>query len=382
MNREEALEKFRGMEAEKIFVEARKEYYEKLIEKRDEFAKKLRYGFHMLAEELQKREEDFALSCIHFSFLRVHITDGTYHWMVEAQDEDGVFTKRDISVHISMRTFFATFEKCREALYREAARYVNILTPSDCDELILQEFTKQVPYLYILGIYAFHEIEKDEVFQRLNKTDVFHITLGERRDKSFIIHMTRKNAPKQEEVLEKITGMPSEEDYSSREFMMHDFSKYKIEDCRIAFRNLVFGDFRECQVAGVELLCCKCMGTDWRGCRIEDSSMDLCSFQNATFEGAYIANSSMAGCGFEVSEYTDEVQKNIAMIPVSFRNAVIRGVDFGGSNMAGCDFRGAKFDNATFLEVNLKGACFDLSARDTIEFSEEQIASIHWQTDK
>lgn len=382
MNRDEALEKFRNAEAENIFAAVRKEYYFRLIERKEEFAERLIKGLHILIDELEKKKSDFAISCIHFSFLRVHITDGTYQWMAEAQDEKGVFTKKDVSILFSMRDFFEMFENCREKLYMEAAKYVNILTPSDCDELILQEFTKQVPYLYILGIYAFRDIEYDEGYKKLVKTDVLRVTLGERRDKSFIIHMSRKQVSNSKEVLEKLTETPSEDDYMSKAYVMQDFSGYRIDKSRIAFRNLVFGNFRKCIISGSEILCCKCMSTDWRECYITDSSVDLCSFQNSDFTGVHIINSSMAGCRFEVSVYSDEIQNNIAMIPVSFRNAVIKDVDFTGSDMSGCDFRGARLDNVSFNKVELRGARFDACAKEQILFSEQQTEMIQWETCK
>ena len=153
MTREEALDKFKSEEAGVILKKTNLKYYNQLVEKRDEFADLLRKGFWNIISRLESYP-DFQVQEVQFSYLRVHIMDGTYQWLVELHDKNGDYTREDISQMLDMKSVLGVYDECRKELYQAAAKYVNTLTPADCDLIVMENFADQVMYLYILGVYA------------------------------------------------------------------------------------------------------------------------------------------------------------------------------------------------------------------------------------
>jgi len=377
MTREEALEKFKAEEADKILKTINRKYFHTIVEKRDACAEILKKALWDILEK-GKDYPEFKVQEVQFSVLRTGIVDGTYEWMAELHDKDGDYTREDISMPVDMKDIFGVYDECREELYQAAAKYVNILGPADCDLIMMDNFMNQVMYLYMLGVYAFRDLEQDERFNELEIEKVFRVIVGERKDKAFVVYAKLQNPEEEESVLARITMEPTEEDFTGNEFVLYDFSGFHMQDCNISLRNFPFSSFRGCTMQDAEFVACKCMLTDWRGCHIKDVTMDgnvmNCSdFSDSTFE-----NVSFIGVRMDVLPYSDEVPINPAMIPVSFRNAKLKNVDFTGAFLAECDFTGAEIGRINFLGADLRGARMEKKYRDVLELTTAQRNSIRW----
>lgn len=377
MTREEALEKFKAEEADKILKKINRKYFETIVEKRDVLAEILKKALWDILER-GKDYPDFKVQEVQFSILRTGIVDGTYQWMVELHDKDGDYTRKDISMMVDMKEIFGVYEACREELYEAAAKYVNILNPADCDLIMMDNFMDQVMYLYLFGIYAFRDIEKDERFKELKIEKVFRVIIGERRDKAFVVYAKVVDRESMESVIESISAEPTEEDFTGNEFILYDFSDFQIKDCNISLRNFPFSSFRNCTIQDADFIACKCMLTDWRGCTIKDVTMDGNVMNCSDFSDSTIENVSMMGVRMDVLPFSEELPINPTMIPVSFRNAKIKNVDFSGAFLAECDFRGAEIGRTNFQEADLRGAKLDKKYKDVLELSVAQKNSIIW----
>ncbi len=377
MTREEALEKFKTEEADKILKKINFKYFNTIVEKRDVFAEIVKQGLWDILEKMTEYP-DFKVQEVQFSVLRSGIMDGTYQWMVELHDKDGDYTREDISIPLDMKDVFGVYEECRDELYQAAAKYVNILNPADCDLIMMDNFMNQVMYLYMLGVYAFRGIESDERFEKLQIEKVFRVIIGERKDKAFVVYAKIPNKEAAENVIARISATPTEEDFSSNEFVLYDFSEFEIENCNISLHNFPFSSFRNCTIEDAEFVACKCMLTDWRGCHIKDVTMDGNVMNCSDFTDSSFENVSMIGVRMDVLPYSDDVTINLAMIPVSFRNAKLKNVDFTAAFLAGCDFRGAEIGRINFREAELKGAKMDKKYKDVLELTVAQKSSITW----
>ena len=377
MKREEALAKFKSEEARIILHKINCKYRQQLMEKRDEFAALLQDGLWSILSQLEQYP-DFQVQEVQFSFLRTHIIDGTYNWLVELHDKDGDYTRQDISRMIDMKSVLGIYDVCREELYQAAAKYVNTLTPADCDLIMADNFAYQVLYLYILGVYAFRDLEKDTRWNRIKVDKIFRVLIGERRDKAFVVFAKNMQARQDEDVLADITKQPDVSDFSGMKYVLYDFSGMQILNRNICFRNVTFSNFSEAQLEEGQFLACKCMFTDWRNCHIRNIDMDGNCLNGADFSGSTLENVSMTGVRMDVLPYEETIPLNPAFLPASFRNATIKNVDFSGSFLAECDFRNASIGRVNFEGADLSGAKLDAKYKDVMNLTEEQKNSISW----
>lgn len=377
MNREEALAKFKSEEVKVIFKKTDFMFYNHLIEKRDEFAELLKNGLWDILGKLDDYT-DFQVQEVQFSFLRTHIKDGTYQWLVELHDKNGDYTREDIAQLLDMKSVFGIYDECKKELYRAASKYINTVTPSDCDLIALEHFASLVRYLYMLGVYAFRDIAEDERFEKIKIDNVFRVLIGERKDKAFVVFAKIQNRDDEKTVIDKISETPTERDFSSLDYVFYDFSDYQICNRNICFRNMPFSSFRNCRMENSEFIGCKCILTDWRNSNIKNVAMEGNCMNCSDFSGSRLENVSMQGARLDVVPYSEEVPVNLAMIPVSFRNATLKNVDFSGAFLAECDFREAEMERINFEGADLSRAKMDAKYRDLLELTEEQKDSINW----
>lgn len=377
MTREEALVKFRSEEAESILKKINRRYRHQLRERRDEFAQLLQEGFWSIISRLEDYP-DFQVQEVQFSFLRTHIMDGTYRWLVELHDKNGEYTREDISQMLDMKSVLGIYDECREELYQAAAKYVNTLTPADCDLIMAENFAGQVMYLYILGVYAFRELASDPRWEDVEKDKIFRVLIGERKDKAFVVFAKGIPPKEPETVMERITRTPQESDFSSLEYVLYDFSNYHIQNRNICFRNVIFSSFRECVLEESQFLACKCMFTDWRNCHIHNAIMDGNCMNGVDFTGSILENVSMTGARLDVLPYEETIPLNPAFIPASFRDATIKNVDFSGAFLAECDFRNARIGRINLEGADLRGAKIDVKYKEAWDLTDEQKNSIRW----
>lgn len=377
MTREEVLEKFKTQEAAEIFRRINRRYRDVIFAKRDLLAEKLKDAFWKILEKVKDYPE-FQLQEVQFSCLQVHIMDGTYQWLVELHDEKGDYTREDISELLEMKEIFGVYEECREELYQAAAKYVNTLTPADCDLMMAENYKSSVMYLYLLGVYAFRGIDEEERFRAIPVKKIFRILIGGRRDKAFVVFAKHEKKEDPKTVLERLTKTPEEKDVTSQEFILYDFSDYEIKNCNISFRNFPFTSFRRCQLDDVELMMCKCTLSDWRGAEIKNALLEGNCFHSADFTGANLENVSFEASRLDVAPDMDNNPLNPTLIPVSFREAKLQNIDFRGAFLTGCDFRGAEIGRVNFEGADLTGAKLPEKYREIPELTEEQRKSIDW----
>ncbi len=380
MTRDEAVQKFRSGEAKEIFQRAIQKSREELVEKRDAFAQALRDAFWKMMEKA-KEYPDFKVREIQFSYLQVHVMDGTYKWLAELHDEKGEFVSVDISESLDMKRFFETYEAYRPEVYQEASKYVSTLTPADCDSLMVENFRELAPYFYFLGVYAFRGINEDARFQEIPIHKVFRILIGGRREKAFLVFYKLEKPEEAADIKEKLNKEATEQDYSNDDFSLFDFSDEKFEDNNLSMRNFPFTCFRRAIFDKIEMYGSKCLLSDWHEAKITNCFFDGSCFNGADFSDAYFENVSLLGARFDVASDMKDIPFNPTIIPVSFRNATLKNVDFRGTFLAGCDFSGAKIGRINFAEADMKDAKLPMEYRDELELSEEQKKDIHWVKD-
>ncbi len=380
MKREEAIVKFQNNEADIILRKMRKACYDRIVEGREEFKLCLAKALKDIVTAGEQQTEQFAIGCIHFAYLRAHFADGTYKWLVEAQGKDGAYDRQSYSTMFDMKWLFEAMEEYREALYKEAQKYLNVLTPADCDSLYIEELAKQIPYLYMLGIWAFHDRDIAGQLDKLDRTESFRVTLGERRGKSFILYKDSAGKAVDKDVLADLMRDPVEEDFNKSDYVLYDFSKYSIADGRIGFRNFQFSSFRDVEINNAELVFCKAMLSDWQNCRIQDCAINMCTLQGADFSNSRLENVSFAGCRLDIPAYNEDGD-NIMFVPVSFRNASLKNVEFVGAYLAGCDFRGAVLDNIDWTDADMQHTIIDMIWKNKLELTREQSEAVIWIAD-
>lgn len=377
MTREEALERFKTQEAAEIFRRINRKYCDVIYEKKDLLAERLKEAFWKILEKAKDYPE-FQIQEVQFSYLQVHIMDGTYRWLVELHDEKGDYTEEDISELLEMKEILGVYEECREELYQAAAKYVNTLTPADCDLMMAENYKSTVMHLYLLGVYAFRGIDQEERFQEIPVKKIFRILIGGRRDCAFVVFAKHENREDPKTVLERLTKQPEEKDFTSQEFILYDFSDYEIKNCNISFRNFPFTSFRRCRLDDVELIMCKCILSDWRGAEIKNTLLEGNCFHSADFTGANLENVSFHTCRLDVAPDMVNNPLNPSLIPVSFRGAKLQNIDFRRAFLRGCDFREAEIGRVNFEGADLTGAKLPEKYREIPELTEEQRKSIDW----
>jgi uncharacterized protein YjbI with pentapeptide repeats len=377
MTREEALEKFRTIEASEIFKETNHKCRKELLEKRDLIADRMRGAFWSALEQLTDHPE-FNVQEVQFSYLQVHVMDGTYKWLVELHDENGDFVEQDISETVEMKEFFTAYESCRNELYQKAAQYVNALTPADCDGIMVENFVNVVPYLYLIGVYAFRGISEEPRFQEIPVHKIFRVLVGGRRDKAFLVYYKLENPEDGNTTLAKLLEEPKEKDYLNDEFMLFDLSNQDFQECSLTFRNFNLTIFRHASFRRVEMFVSKCMLGDWNDVTISDCVMEGDCFNGVDFSSSRIRNVSFVQSRFDINPEMDDMPMNPTMLPTKFCDAELKNVDFRGCWLGGCDFRGATLEEILFDEADLTNTIIASKYRDVLKLSEAQKKVVCW----
>jgi len=376
MNRAEALEHFEEHIAGEACEIAAKEFHCGFLQKRELYINKLQEGFRQIVAYLKDNEDNTSIGYIHFSFLRAHVLDGTYQWYVEAQDEKGVFDKKERSVTIDMAEFFEPLETLVEVLSKKLPDYAGKITQSDVENIKLREFGRYIGYFYIGGLKAFQKIRQQEVYRELHKASLFRITIGERKDKCIILHIAFPEPMEEEEALAKLCTAPEESGMSVEELTFRDFSGFHFQELRLVFKNTAFTSYQNVTMEEEEALFCNFIGCDFTGAVIKNSYLNACTFQDTTFEQAIITDTVLAANHFAVTEYETGKKIVAGVYPVSFRGAVLTNVNFTGSDLRNCDFTGVTFKNVDFTDTNVTGAVFDKNAVLQLNLTKEQLDSI------
>lgn len=376
MNRAEAMVHFQENVANELCEAAKKEFHQLFIEKREVFAEKLKEGLKGIVNLLCERKEETEISYIHYSFLRAHVLDGTYEWFVEAQDEKGVFDPVERSITLSISEFFSPLQKLEEALKNQIHTYAGKITESDIEGIKLKEFNRYIGYFYIGGLKAFQNLKETDEYITLNKAPLFRITLGERKDKCLIVHLTLSAPMTEEEAQDKFYTKPDETDMQKQELTFQDYKGFHFFDRQIVFKNASYSSFQGTTLTQSEFMFCNFIGADFTGTTISNSYINVSTFQDACFRNAVIQDTVMAGNHFETAKYDEKKPIVAGLYPVSFQGALLKNVDFTGSDLSYCDFVGAKLYNINFSEAILEGAVFERDMASKLELTEEQRNSI------
>ncbi len=302
MTRQEALTRFRE-EMQPVLAKGEAAFGRELENqtgKLTETIKKVISGLRQEAEQLEKEK----LMFFHISLLRTGILQQTWQAMAQAMDARWYLDTEPAQVCFPLDFLFSVFGGVREELMSGVGKYMGKVNSYDVEYLVEESVMRCNLVLAQQARYMFRDIEEDEDFAAMEKTDVWSVYWGEYRDACELVACVNREPKSQTEFERALRQTQNEE--TSMIFSYWYSAELKNADC--AKKLLHFVQFEDC-------------------------SLENMIFDQAVLTGARFRNCRMQGC--------------------SFKGAVLRQADFENCVWEDNDFAGAVLENAVFKEQEL-----------------------------
>lgn len=377
MNREEALQQFFIEHGDTLVGKAKKDLYENLKQRKDEFSAKLSEGVNRLADRFTIKGSDVKFAFIQISYLKTSVIDGTYVWYVEAQDNRGSLDLADRHVTIELKSFFEPLEQLRQELIQKSYAYNGMVTEFDIEQTLCKVFDFFVPMFFYLGCYAMEDVTESEGYQKLLKERLFRIVFGEYKGKGSILHITNENMEKDEAFWNDLFSPVKENGFTDRAFSYQDYRGMVFREECIAYKNLRYSNLKGVCMEEQHVTACNLMGANCKDMVIRECNLNFNVCIDADFRGAQISDTTFWSCRFEDGTLTDEIPTP-GVGGVRFDGAVLTRVNFTQSCLRGAHFEHATLDDVTFPDADLTDAVFSKEMEQTLLLTKEQRSVVHF----
>lgn len=290
MIREEALQKFQ-IEQRAWLDTKKEEFVERIGEKLPELVMRLKQMFHKGREEMEQVKKD-PIMFFYFSVLRTELWSNQYHLLLHMMDARWYLDKEPIVVEESLDFLWENLKQIKEKLLIDSRKYMGKINRYDIEYLVQDMILACNGYLAEQLRFVFRDIEDNEDFAQIEKTEVWYIRFGEYRDKSEILaHVDRvKKEQKQWErrVRKAKTG---EQEHSLATSYWYEL-EVKQSSCTEQFMPFVI--FENCTLEQVDFT-----KSNLRGARFLNCTMRQCVFEKANLQYAEFTNCTWEETKFE-----------------------------------------------------------------------------------
>lgn len=302
MTRQEALAQFRE-EMQPVLEEGEAAFGRELESQTEKLTGTIRKVFSGLRQEAERLEKE-KLMFFHISLLRTGILQQTWQAMAQAMDARWYLDTEPAQVCFTLDFLFSVFNEVREELMSGVGKYMGKVNSYDVEHLVEESVMRCNLVLAQQARYMFRDVEEDEDFAAMEKTDVWSMYWGEYRDACEMVACVNREPRNQTEFDRALRQTGNEE------------------------TSMIFSYWY-----GAELKDTDCAGKLLHFVQFEDCSLENMIFDGAVLTGARFRNCRIQGC--------------------SFRGAMMRQADFEDCVWEDNDFAGADLENAVFMEQEL-----------------------------
>lgn len=302
MTRQEALAQFRE-EAQPFLAEGEAAFGRELENQTEKLTETIKVVFSGLRQEAERLEKE-KLMFFHISLLRTGILQQTWQAAAQAMDARWYLDTEPAQTVFSLDFLFSVFVPVREELMSCIRKYMGKVNSYDVEHVIEESVMRCNLVLAQQARYMFRDIEENEDFAAMEKTEVWSVYWGEYRDACELVACVNRE-PKSQTEFERALRQTDHEETS-----------------------MIFSYWY-----GAELKASDCGKKQLHFIQFEDCSLEDMIFDEAALTGARFRNCRIQGC--------------------SFKGAVMRQADFENCVWQDNDFSGADLENAVFMEQEL-----------------------------
>ena len=302
MTRQEALEQFTD-EALPILEQGEAAFSKALESQAERLAETLKNIFFSLRHEAAGLEKE-KLMFFHISILRTGILRRTWQFTAQAMDARWYLDTEPAQIYFSLDFLFSAYDTVHEKLISDIRKYMGKVNSYDVEHLIEESVMKCNSILAQQTRYMLRDIEENEDFAAMEKTEVWSVYWGEYRDACELVAYVNRE-PKSQVEFERMLRQTKNKETSMIFSYWYNANLKKI-NCEKKL--LYFIQFENCDLKDI-------------------------IFDSAVLTGARFKNCHIQNC--------------------SFKEAELRQADFPDCVLEGNDFSGADLENAVFAEQKL-----------------------------
>lgn len=302
MTRQEALVQFR-QETLPILAQGEAAFNKELENQIEKLTETMKEVFSKLRQEAIRLEKE-KIMFFHISLLRTGILQRTWQAMAQAMDARWYLDMEPAQMYFSLDFLFSIYDTVREELTSDIQKYMGKINGYDVEHLIEESVMRCNSVLAQQTRYMFRDIEENEDFAGMEKTDVWSIYWGEYRDACELVACVNRE-PKSQVEFERALRQTKNEETS-----------------------MILGYWYNAELKSVN-----CEGKLLYFIQFEN-----CNLENLVFDGAVLTGARFRNC---------KIQN------CSFKGAEMRQTDFQDCVWEDNDFSGADLENAVFMEQEL-----------------------------
>lgn len=300
MTRQEALAQFRE-ETLPIFTQVEAAFGRGLgnqIEKLTEAIKDVFSGLRQEAVRLEKEK----LMFFHISLLRTGILQQTWQAMAQAMDARWYLDTEPAQVCFSLDFLFSMYSTVRSELMSNTRKYMGKVNSYDVEHLLEESVMKCNSVLAQQTRYMFRDIEENEEFAAMEKTEVWSIYWGEYRDACELVACVNRE-PKNQVEFERALRQTKEEE-TSMIFSYWYNAQLKRVNCMEKL--LYFVQFENCSLENMVFDRAILTGARFRNCRIRNCSFKGTEMRQTDFQDCVWENNDFSGADLENAVFMEQ----------------------------------------------------------------------------
>lgn len=300
MTRQEALAQFRE-EMLPILTQSEAAFSRELENQIEKLTETMKEVFFRLRQEAMRLEKE-KLMFFHISLLRTGILQQTWQAMAQVMDARWYLDTEPAQIYFSLDFLFSAYSIVRKELMSNIQKYLGKINSYDVEHLLEESVMKCNSILAQHTRYMFRDIEENEDFAAMEKTEVWSIYWGEYRDACELVACVNRE-PKSQVEFERALRQTNNEETSMIFSYWYDTVLKKV-NCREKL--LYFIQFENCNLENIVFDRAVLTGARFRNCRIRNCSFRGTEMRQVDFQNCEWENNNFSGADLENAIFMEQ----------------------------------------------------------------------------
>lgn len=289
MTRSEAWEKFKAVhmeEAERI----KREFGNQLPDRIHRLMDCIYKSFENIRKQADEQKKN---NCVYFlySLQRYDLTQGKAVVRLDVTNLEWYLDEEALSDSFDITFLFQEYFDFQERLIRDMREYMGKVNIYDIRNFIQSEIMSSNKLVAHVLRFLFRDLERQEVFTRIQKMPFWVIRWGEYKDESEIVMQIKREIRGEDAWQEKLEKYKENSNVLVAEHWYR--SDINSGDCRN--KNMYFMFFEECTLKNI----------DFGGANLTGSRFKNCKIRNCNFSNASLNQADFFECIFIDNEFQD-----------------------------------------------------------------------------
>lgn len=291
-------EKFFKEEAEPILMKYSNEVIKNLIENEDRFKKQIFEVLMNIADRANQKEE-YRISYINFSLLKISMLNEKYEIIATAYDENW-YADEGIEEIFTIDYIFKNLYNIKTDIYNKSKKYVGKIRRSSINYYILRQMTVYNEYLTYFFIKFLKQWDEDTSYKEMPKNENIKILYGEYKDYSETVYYYEEKVKDQKEFEDK--GKGSE----NKELVFSCWPSLKLNNIVIKEKDLTCIYLKDAE--------------------LENVMFDNCTIVGANFKFAKLKKCYFKNCDLGTSDLSESTLEEVFFEDCNLRNLICEGI--------------------------------------------------------